>query len=66
MQFEEESQTHNWDIYNINEVITQTQKCLSFHNCTNKLFSEENNVPASLFEATEVAGSTKHKQSKTV
>ena len=38
------SQSQNFNIYNINEVIIQTQK-LIFHNWINKLFSEEDKVP---------------------
>ena len=37
----DEIQTQNFDIYNINEVIIQTQKYLYFLHLTSKLFSEE-------------------------
>ena len=37
-----------------------------FHRRINKLFSEENKVSRTLFEAREVAGSATYKQSKTV
>ena len=51
-------QTQNFDIYNIHEVIIQTQK--------NKLFSLDNKVPRTLFEARKLAGYATFKQSKTV
>ena len=35
-----------------------------FHKWIKKLFSEENKVPRTLFEARKVAGSAKYKQSK--
>ena len=34
------------NIYSINEVIKQIQRHLFLHNFTDKLFSEENNVPS--------------------
>ena len=61
--FEDEIQTRNFTIYYFNEV---KYKFFFFHNWINKLFSEENNVLKTLFEAREVAGSGKYKQSKTV
>ena len=37
-----------------------------FHNWINNLFSEENNLPSTLFVARKVAGSATYKQSYTV
>ena len=37
-----------------------------FHNRIKKLFSEENQVPRTLFEARKVAGPAKYKQSETL
>ena len=51
-------------LYNINEVIIQTQKYIYIFfsdNWINKLFSEENKVPRTLFEARNVAGSATYK-----
>ena len=42
--FRDKIQSQNFNIYNINEVIIQTQKHM-----INKLFSEENKVPRTLF-----------------
>ena len=38
----------------------------NFYKWINKLLSEEDKVPGTLFEARRVAGSATHKQSKTV
>ena len=64
--FGEGVQTQNFDIYNINVVMIQTQDFLFFHNWINKLFLEENDFLRRQFEAREVAGSARYKQSKTV
>ena len=48
----------NFDINNINKVMIITQK-YNTHNWINKLFSEENKVPRTLFEARKVAGSAR-------
>ena len=53
-------------MYDINEVTIQPQKSSFSPQLINKLFPEENMVPRTLFEAGEVAGSAKYKQSKTV
>ena len=58
----EEIQTQNFNIYIINEVMEQAL----FHIWMNKLFSEENKVPRTLFEGRKVAGSATYKQNKTV
>ena len=57
-----EIQAQNFNIYNINEVITQTQKYLLFHDWINKQILSE----GMLFKTRNVAGSAKYKQSKTV
>ena len=51
-------------MYSINEVITQSQKKIFFHNWINELFTEEHKVSRLLFEARKVAGSAKSKQSE--
>ena len=57
-------QTQNVDVYSVNEIIIQTS---NFPNkWINKLFSEENKVPRTLFEARKLAGSAIYKQSKRV
>ena len=50
------------EMYKINEVITQTEEY--FHKWINKLVPEENEVPKTLFEARQVAGSATGKQWK--
>ena len=57
-------QTQNFNIYNVNKVIIQTQNIYLIHKWVNKLFSEENKVPRTLYEARKVAGSATYKQSK--
>ena len=47
----------NFKVYNLNEVIMQTQRYFFSHNWVNQLFSEENKVPRTQFEARKVAGS---------
>ena len=39
-----------YDVYNIIKVTIQTEMYFFFHNCINKLFSEEIKVPRTLFE----------------
>ena len=51
-------QTQDFDIYNINDVIIQTWK--------SELFSKDNKVPRTQFEARKVVGYATYKQSKTV
>ena len=63
--FGEEFQTLNLNIYNVKDRIIQTQGIYLFHIPINKL-SEENKVTGTLFDASKVAGSATHKQSKTV
>ena len=43
-----------------------SSKIFVLHNWINQLFSEENKVPRTLFEAKKVAGSATYEQSKTV
>ena len=50
----------------MNEVILKLRNIYLFHNCINKLLSEENKVPRALFEDRKVAGSATYKQSTTV
>ena len=56
-------QTENFNIYNTNEVIIQAHidRSFVFHNWINKLFSEENKIPRTPFEAWKVAGSATYK-----
>ena len=65
MSFGRKNTISEFLIYNIIEVIKQTLKYVLFHNWVNKLFSEENKVLRTLFEARKVAGSATSKQSKT-
>ena len=59
-RFGEDIQTQDFNIYVIKVVeVMQTPK---LENWINKLFSEENNVPRTLFEARKVAGSATYKQ----
>ena len=41
-------------------------KLFFFHNGMNQLFSLENKLPTTLFQAKKVAGSATYKQSKTI
>ena len=59
--FEVEIQTSIFNIYSINEVITQTQIYFCFHNWINKLFSEDKKFPEQ-FVPRKVAGSATCKQ----
>ena len=56
-RFGEEIQALNSNIYNIDEVVIYIRNIYLFHNLINKLLSEENKVPRTLFEARKVAGS---------
>ena len=58
-----EFQTQNPNIYNIN--VPNLEFFFFLLNWVNKLFSEENKVPRTQFEAWRVAGSATYKQSKT-
>ena len=57
----EETQTQDFNIYNINE---NSEKYKFFYNWANKLFKEEDKVPTILYDARKVAGSATYKQSK--
>ena len=61
----EEIQMHNFNMYNINEVIIQTQKYLSLSNWINELFSDENKVPENSWKLERWQGPP-HKQSNTI
>ena len=53
-------QTQIFNIYDTDEVKMQVQGCLFLNDWINKLFSEENKVPRTLFGARRVAGSAKY------
>ena len=59
---EEGTQTPNYIIHNINEVLLSS----CFHNSINKLFSEEIRYQNTVFGARKVAGSATNKQSQKV